>query len=98
VHLVGVIGEMCTFGFTSLSVAKFYVRVLPTCDTFWGVGEGATGSCWGNLRERIPAEDLGIEGWIILKLILNRLGGRGLDMYMDNLQAVVNAVMKFSVP
>jgi hypothetical protein len=72
--------------------------VLPTCDTFWGQRDGATGSWWGNLRERIPVQDLGIEGWIILKLILNRLGGRELDMNMDNWKAAVNAVMKLRVP
>ena len=49
--------------------------------------EGAAGFWWGNLRERKPFEDLGFEEWIILKLILNRLGERGLDMDMDKWRA-----------
>jgi hypothetical protein len=52
--------------------------------------EGATDFWWGNLRERKPFEDLGIEGWIIWNLILNRLGERGLDMDMDKWRARVN--------
>jgi len=38
-------------------------------------------------------EDLDIEAWIILKSILKRLGGRGLDMDMDKWRARVNAVV-----
>jgi len=37
------------------------------CSAYGGRGEGPTGFCWGNLRERDHLEDPGI-GWrIILK-------------------------------
>jgi len=62
-----------------------------------GEREGTAGFWWGNLRERNPFEDLGIEGRIILKLILNHLGGRGLDLVMDEWRARVNAVMNIPI-
>jgi hypothetical protein len=35
--------------------------------------------CYGNLKAKYHLEELGKYGKIILKRILNRMGGRGLD-------------------
>jgi len=38
-----------------------------------------TGFCWRNLKNRVNLEELNIEGRIILKWTLNRMGGNALD-------------------
>jgi len=51
-----------------------------TCSTYGGRGEVHTGFWWGNLREGDHLEGPGIDGKIILRLILRKLdGGHGLD-------------------
>jgi hypothetical protein len=35
----------------------------------WGRGKVNAGCLWGDLREGDHLEDLGLDGWIILKLI-----------------------------
>jgi len=49
-----------------------YVNVL-------GRGEVHTELQWGNLKERDYLKNVGVDGRIILKWILNRLGDRGMD-------------------
>jgi len=39
-----------------------------------------TGFWWENLEERVHWEDLGLDGNIILKGTLNRMGRHGLDL------------------
>jgi len=34
-----------------------------------GEGSGCIGSWWGNRRERVHWEDLGVDGWILLEWI-----------------------------
>jgi hypothetical protein len=41
----------------------------------WGTGEVHTGFWWGDLRERDHLKELGVDGRIILKLILKKLDG-----------------------
>jgi hypothetical protein len=38
-----------------------------------------TGFRWGNRRERDHLEDVGVDGRVMLKWMLNRLGGHGLN-------------------
>jgi hypothetical protein len=46
----------------------------------WGREEMNTRFWWGNQRERDHLEDLGIDGWVILKSIFRKWdGGHGLD-------------------
>ena len=57
---------------------------------------------WGNLREREHFEDLGINGRVILKLIIRKSDGRvcviDLVQGIDNWWAVLNMVMSPQVP
>jgi len=43
----------------------------------WGRGELHRGFWWGNLEERDHLEDLGLDGRIILKLILKKWHSEG---------------------
>jgi hypothetical protein len=46
----------------------------------WGRGEVYSGVCREDLRERGHLEDLGVEGSVVLKWVVeNRIGGRGLE-------------------
>jgi hypothetical protein len=45
----------------------------------WGRVEVHTGFQWGNLREGDHFEDPGIDGRIMLKWILEKCDGRGMD-------------------
>jgi hypothetical protein len=47
-------------------------------------GEVCTGCWFGNLRERDHSEDIGIDGKVILKWILNWMGTDGLAEERDN--------------
>ena len=47
-----------------------------TCDTHGGEDHRPAGFWWENLRKRYHFEDLGVDGRIILKWILNKLAGR----------------------
>jgi hypothetical protein len=38
------------------------------------------GIWWGNLKERDYSNDVDVDGMIILKWIINRMGGCGLDL------------------
>jgi hypothetical protein len=42
----------------------------------WKRREMHTGFCWGNLKERYHLEELGNDGSIISKQILNKYGGK----------------------
>jgi hypothetical protein len=42
----------------------------------WGEKRGTTGLCWGNLRDRVHLEDLGIDG-IMLKWIFKKMWDGG---------------------
>jgi len=68
----------------------------------WGRGEMHTGFWWGRLKEGDHLEDLGIEGRIILKLILKNTMWimHWIDLTQDRVkwQAVVNVVMNLWVP
>jgi hypothetical protein len=44
-----------------------------------GRGEVYTRVWWGNLRERDPLEDPGVDGRIILKMDLQEVGCGGMD-------------------
>ena len=68
----------------------------------WETGEVHTRSCWGNLRERVHLEDLGVDGRIILKLIFTT-GWRVMDYIelaqkRDGWRAFMNVVMNLRVP
>ena len=41
----------------------------------WGRGHVQTGFLWGNLRERDQLEDIRVDGYVILKLILKKWDG-----------------------
>jgi hypothetical protein len=46
----------------------------------WGREEVNTRFWWGNQKESDHLEDLGIDGWVILKSIVRKWdGGHGLD-------------------
>ena len=68
----------------------------------WGRGEMHTGFWWGRLKEGDHLEDLGLEGRIILKLILKNTMWimHWIDLTQDRVkwQAVVNVVMNLWVP
>jgi hypothetical protein len=58
---------------------------------------------WGNLSERCHVEDPGIDGRIILRWILRKWDGRGMDWIdlaqdRDSWQALVDMVMNLWVP
>jgi hypothetical protein len=68
-----------------------------------GEGRGATRFWWGDLREGDHLEDPGVDGRIILKWILIKRDGGGMDWIdmaqdSDRWRAVVNAVMNLRVP
>jgi len=46
-------------------------RMGGSCDTHGGGEEVYTGFWWGHIKDRCHLEDLGIDGMIILKWILN---------------------------
>jgi hypothetical protein len=54
------------------------------------------GFWWGNLRERDHLKDLGVDGRIILKWILEKWIDLAEDR--DRWQALVNALMSLQVP
>jgi hypothetical protein len=72
------------------------------CCTYGGEERRYTGFWWGNLRKRDNLEDPGIEGRIILKWILKKVGmGMGwiyVAQDRDRWRALVNAVMSLRVP
>jgi hypothetical protein len=41
----------------------------------WDTSEAHTGFWYGDMKERGPLEDLGIDGWIILKWIFKEWNG-----------------------
>jgi len=56
------------------------LKYFTSNEHVWGRGEVHTGFWWGNLRERIYLEDLGVDGRIILKWVFRKWdGGHGLD-------------------
>ena len=67
-----------------------------------GAGDVCTGFWWGNLRERGPLEDVGIERNTILKWIFKKWFGGvvciDLAQDRDTWQAVLNAAMNLRVP
>ena len=76
-----------------------------TCSTYGGRGDVHTGFWWGNLREGGQLKDPGVDGWIILKWIFDRLEweGRGMDgmdlaQGRDKWRAVVSEVTNLRVP
>jgi hypothetical protein len=74
-----------------VAVLSLYITQSVKCNTLnsyvwvWLITNwNSSDSCfwWLNLKERDYLEDLGIEGMIILKWILqNRMGGRRLDLF-----------------
>jgi len=48
----------------------------------WSGGEVYIGFWWGNLREIEHFDDLGINGRVILKLIIRKLDGRMCVIYL----------------
>jgi hypothetical protein len=68
----------------------------------WGSGEVHTWFWWGNLSERSHLGDLGVDGRIILKLILKTWNG-GMDMIdlaqdTDRWRALMNVIMNLRFP
>jgi len=60
-----------------------------------------TRSWWGNLKERVHLEDLGLDGRIILNAhLINRKGLDWIDLarYVDKLGVLVNAVGNLQFP
>ena len=59
---------------------------------------------WGNQRERDHLEDLGIDGWVILRWIFRKCdGGGGMDWIdlaqdRDRWWALVNVIINLQVP
>jgi hypothetical protein len=68
----------------------------------WGTGEVHTGCWWGDLMERVHLEDPGLDGSVILKLILKKRNGgmERIDLVQDgNMYSVIfNAVMNLQFP
>jgi hypothetical protein len=68
----------------------------------WSGGEVCIGFWWGNLKEREHFEDLGINGRVILKLIIRKSDGRvcviDLVQGIDNWWGALNVVMSLHVP
>ena len=58
---------------------------------------------WRNLKKRVYLDDPGIDGRIILRWIIRKWDGRGMDWIdlvqdRDSWPALVNAVMNIRVP
>jgi hypothetical protein len=53
------------------------MRWVGECD-MWGRGEVYTQLCWGNRKLKDHLEDLGIDGRMLLKLVLRSLGREGM--------------------
>ena len=69
----------------------------------WGRGEGCTGFCWGNLRERDHWGDPDADGRIILRWIFRKWKGvygdwMELAQDRDRWRALVSTVMNIRVP
>jgi len=64
----------------------------------FGVRRVCKGFWFGNLRERDHSEDIGIDGKIILKWILNWMGTDGLAEERDKWQAILYRVMRIWAP
>jgi hypothetical protein len=66
-----------------------------------GAGQMHTGFWWGKLREIDPVEDLGLDGRIILKLILKKWDGeiQWIDLAQkgNRWRAFLNAVLNLRV-
>jgi hypothetical protein len=56
------------------------------CGTYGGEGEFRLGVLWGNLKERVHLEDLGLDEIMILKLILSMLLEGDLVQDKDNVR------------
>jgi hypothetical protein len=86
------------------------VRVIKSRITRWsghvvlmGREKACTGFWWGNLRERHHLGDLGVDGSITLRWILNEVGCGGVDWIeliqdRDSWRALVPAVMSLRFP
>ena len=71
------------------------------CGTYWGTRGLHTRVWWRNLKKRDHLEDLGIDGRIILKWIINRMVKLQLDelaVDRDKRWAIVNMVMNLWIP
>jgi len=76
---------------------------FSTTAPLWGKEKVCTGFWWGNLRKRDHLENPGLDGRIILKLGLKKMGCEGMDWSdvapdRDRWRALVKVIINLRVP
>jgi len=70
-------GKKCKWENEASTIKKKVILFMYQKFHLWGREEVNTRFCWGNQRERDHLEELGTDGWVVLRWIFRKCDGGG---------------------